>query len=58
MKDEVEDAFREEAKNIASGYEARMQEQMIRWEDEMAALREAVDRAESERSQIRTEAQY
>jgi hypothetical protein len=45
MKDDVEEVFREEAKAIAKGYESRMQEQTLRWEQEVSALREAADRA-------------
>jgi hypothetical protein len=58
MKDDVEEVFREEAKAIAKGYESRMQEQTLRWEQEVSALREAADRAEDERAKARTEAQY
>jgi hypothetical protein len=35
-----------------------MQEQTIRWEEEMATLKESAERAESERVKARTEAQY
>lgn len=35
-----------------------MQEQTLRWEQEISALKEAADRAEDERANARTEAQY